>query len=146
MAYVDGDGPSARNNNDCCRPRRSVRRPALLSFSLRPPRSSPAFFHGLEQRQHLNWIWMRGNWAKCRSRSIFTPLLHVQRQPVQKYFVPELAVLWLQHPVSLIWKDQEFGRHALPLQRVEKLQRLRVRHAKISFSRDHQRRRLVFSK
>ena len=58
--------------------------------------------------------------------------------------VPKPAVLWLQNPVPFIWKNNQFRRHALPLQCIEKFQRLRVRHAIIPLSRNHQRRRFVF--
>src|SRR5438309_260572 len=41
--------------------------------------------------------------------------LHVSRQPIQKCFVPELRVLRLEHPMSLVREDHQLGRNTLPL-------------------------------
>src|SRR2546430_9274541 len=76
----------------------------------------------------------------CAISGQLDPLLNVRRQPIQECLVPELRVLRLQHPVAFVGKNHQLRRHSLPLQRVEKLERLRVRHAVIHFAGDHQRR------
>src|SRR5262249_6753500 len=56
--------------------------------------------------------------------------------------VPELAVLRLEDPVSLIREVDEPRRHALALQRGEQLVPLADRHAEIEVVLDDQHRRL----
>src|SRR5262245_53153533 len=71
-------------------------------------------------------------------------LFYVQGQPIEKWFVPELRVLRLQHPMAFVGKNNELRGNALPLQRAEKLERLRVGHAVVAFAAEHQRGRLEF--
>src|ERR1051326_6434181 len=68
--------------------------------------------------------------------SLFNPGI----DPIQKGLVPQQAVLRLQDPVAFIGKEKELGRHFLQLQRGEEFQALRIRHAKILFAVDDQRR------
>lgn len=71
------------------------------------------------------------------SAALSLALFHVCRQPIRKGLVPELRVLRLQYPVSFVRKDHQLRWHALPLERAEKFQRLRVRHAVVSFAGNH---------
>src|ERR1019366_5481 len=71
-------------------------------------------------------------------------LFQIGGQPLEKCFVPELAVLRLQYPVSRVGEDDQFRWHVLPLQSREELKALRVRHAVIEFAANHQGRRPVF--
>src|SRR5713101_9025401 len=73
-------------------------------------------------------------------------LLQIGGQPAQHGLVPQLAVQRLQDPVALVGKQQQLRRHALALERREKLQPLGVGHAEVALAVDHQRGRLVFGK
>src|ERR1019366_8783765 len=70
----------------------------------------------------------------CFSRPLVHPIVH--RLP------PELRVLRLQHPVSLVRKVKHLARHLQPLQRVEQLEPLTHIEPVIKLSVNHQRRRL----
>src|SRR6266851_9123533 len=88
------------------------------------------------------WPYIRFCAAGERTNSSF----YVYSNPIEECFVPELAVQRLQNPVAFIRKYHQLRRHSLALERIEEFQRLRVRDAKILFTRDNQRRRFVFSK
>src|SRR5258708_6499646 len=107
----------------------------------RPPANRIACLHGPVKRNlKPGFSGVTASTIKL-NRSLF----QVCREPIQKRFVPELTVLRFQHPVALVGKNYQLRGHSLTLQRAEKFQGLRVRHAVIAFASDHQSGRLEFS-
>src|SRR5215472_5905530 len=83
VAVVAGQHTSCRDNGDCHRVAGALRVLALSTFPLRSARDA-------ETTDRVN-------------RALF----QVEREPIEKRFVPELRVLRLKHPVAFVGEDDE---------------------------------------
>ena len=117
----------------------SVGRQLRLSARKRRASTRPLSEHSGQQRStkhrgsnssHLSTAALQ----HCSTAAPAAPQLEILLNPRQHFLVPERAVLRLEDPVALVGKDDEPRGNALPLQRGEELEALRVGDAEVELS------------